>query len=113
MRYLRGFSAPVTLQVLLLVDLVGTISSYGLDCSFPIHNTTLNCGTEVLGDRTSIYGQYMEGCRKTYSTERCDEGENERIRMNIRQPQSMVVSFSFTLCFAMLRYIIIFSLPRP
>jgi prolyl 4-hydroxylase len=44
---------------------------YGMDCSFPVHSTNLNCQNK-LGDRQSIYVTYMQGCR------------------NLRQPQSMV-----------------------
>jgi prolyl 4-hydroxylase len=64
-------------------------ASYGIDCSFPIHNKTLNCG-DLLGDRKSIYEEYMQGCRERYKPEFCDDNEEVRIEMNIRQPRSMV-----------------------
>lgn len=63
-------------------------AEYGVDCSFPIHRE-LTCG-DLLGDRQSIYDHYMQGCRERYSADLCDEGEDMRLEMNLRQPQSMV-----------------------
>jgi prolyl 4-hydroxylase len=64
---------------------------YGMDCSFPVHSTNLNCQNK-LGDRQSIYVTYMQGCRDRYgaSANRCDSTESDRLSMNLRQPQSMV-----------------------
>jgi len=66
--------------------------SYGVDCSFPIHSKSFRCD-DILGDRYQVYEDYMDGCRKRYGRKanRCDESENDRIAMNVRQPQSMVV----------------------
>jgi hypothetical protein len=64
----------------------------GIDCSFAIHSDELgtkNCGGLV--GRQQVYEDYMQGCRDHYKGESCDEVEEERIEMNIRQPQSMVV----------------------
>jgi hypothetical protein len=64
----------------------------GLDCSFPIHTKevgTKNCGGLV--GRQQVYEDYMQGCRDHYNGESCDAVEGDRIEMNIRQPQSMVV----------------------
>jgi hypothetical protein len=43
----------------------------------------------LLGDRQGVYDDFMNGCRKVYG-ESCDLYENDRIVMNLRQPQSMV-----------------------
>jgi len=61
---------------------------YGVDCSFPQHRQEFNCG-ELLGDRKSVYIDYMTGCRQYYGAD-CDEFETDRLRKNQRKPQSMV-----------------------
>ena len=64
----------------------------GIDCSFPIHSKKLgtkNCGGLV--GRQQVYERYMQGCREYYKGDSCDFVEGDRIKMNIRQPQSMVV----------------------
>ena len=67
-------------------------ADYGTDVSFPIHHAQIKDGP--IGDRSKIYKHYMDGCRKKYGKEEsniCDEGEQERIAMNLRQAQSVVV----------------------
>ena len=66
-------------------------ASYGVDCSFPVHSKEFKCG-DLLGDRQSVYEEFMEGCRQHYGSKanRCDITEEDRIAMSIRQPQSMV-----------------------
>ena len=67
---------------------------YGLDCSWPIHDTELNCGS-LLGDRQAVHEEYMEGCKQKWGSrgaQRCDFNEKDRLEMSRRQPQSMVVS---------------------
>jgi prolyl 4-hydroxylase len=63
---------------------------YGVDCSFPIHSTDFKCG-DLLGDRKSVYEDYMQGCRDFYGHRgnRCDSTEADRLDMSLRQPQSM------------------------
>ena len=39
------------LSLLAAASLVDGAAEYGIDCSFPIHNTQLSCGDEILGDR--------------------------------------------------------------
>lgn len=72
----------------------GTIhaAEYGVDCSFPIHSTNFDCG-DLLGDRKKFYEDYMAACRKYVGKKgsRCDDTEEDRLRMSQRQPQSMVV----------------------
>ncbi len=66
---------------------------YATDCSFPIFSTDLKCG-DKLGDRRTFYEDYIEGCRQYHGPQkakRCDATEADRIDMNNRQPQSMVV----------------------
>ena len=70
---------------------------YGVDCSWPVHSKEWKCGGH-LGDRESIYEDFMEGCRKHYGprkAKRCDETERDRIEMSVRQPQSMV-NYTYT-----------------
>lgn len=91
-----------TFVVTVLTVLVGSFAiaeeessaGYGLDCSWPIHNLESSCG-DLLGDRKSVYDEYMRGCREKWGEKgapRCAHGDEERITMNRRQPQSMVVS---------------------
>jgi hypothetical protein len=81
---------PVFLAGLLSVQ--AQDADYGVDCSFPIHSKEWRCG-DTLGNRNPMYEDFMEGCRKKYGRKgaaRCDQTENDRIEMNVRQPQSMV-----------------------
>lgn len=87
--------------------------SYGIDVSFPIHNsvsTNYPClqhnqdssllvpekyrgkPLQVLGDRQSIYLEHLNGCRSAAGEypQSCDRFEYDRLLMNRRQPQSMV-----------------------
>jgi hypothetical protein len=66
-------------------------ADYGADVSFPIHHFKLKEGP--LGDRSAIYEEFMDGCRKFYGKKAssCDEGEKGRLAMSLRQAQSMVV----------------------
>ena len=77
------FLSLLSIQAVLSAD-------YGLDCSFPIHNEELSCG-DLLGDRKTVYDDFMQGCRDFYGKQgdRCDITEKERIEMSIRQPQSV------------------------
>lgn len=85
----------LSLAALLSLPLVHTDAqdaSYGVDCSFPIFSKDLKCG-DLLGDRKAVYEEFMDGCRKYYGNKgnRCDATEDDRIAMDIYQPQSMVV----------------------
>jgi hypothetical protein len=66
---------------------------FGVDCSWPVHSLEWRCG-DLLGDRKSVYENFMEGCRQHFGKKgsRCDTTERDRIEMSVRQPQSMVVS---------------------
>ena len=77
--------------LLLLTATAVLAADYGLDCSFPIHNRELSCG-DLLGDRDAFYEDYVQGCRDYYGKKghRCDITEQERLKMSVRQPQSMV-----------------------
>lgn len=85
----------LTIAIALVV--VGA-ADYGVDCSFPIHSKVSKCGN-LLGDRQKVYNDFMEGCRKAFGQKasRCDITEEDRIAMNVRQPQSMVVRL-FIVC---------------
>jgi len=62
---------------------------YGVDCTFPIHHKNLRCG-DLLGDRSSVYEEYMQGCYDKFDQHVCDDYENDRISMSLRQPAGMV-----------------------
>lgn len=89
----RRFAFLALSAVLLHKNVDAQDASYGLDCSFPIFSKDLKCG-DLLGDRKAVYEEFMDGCRKHYGTKgnRCDTTEDDRIAMDIYQPQSMVVS---------------------
>jgi hypothetical protein len=73
-------------------------ANYGVDCSFPIHSTDLQCG-DLLGDRKAVYEEFMQGCREKWGekgAKRCDSSDMDRLEMSRRQPQSMVVSSLYT-----------------
>jgi prolyl 4-hydroxylase len=81
-----------TLVLAGLISVQAQDATYGVDCSFPIHNNELRCGN-LLGDRQKIYNEFMQGCREFYGKKgkRCDSTEENRLEMSLRQPQSMVV----------------------
>ena len=66
-------------------------TSYGVDVSFPVHYEKLVDGP--LGDRRTLYDDFMTGCRAHYSRrpKACDVTEEGRLEMSVRQPQSMQV----------------------
>ena len=69
-------------------------ATYGTDCSFPIHRKELVCEDEAFArQRQRFYEDFMSSCRKHFGRKarRCDDTEDDRIAMNVRQPQSMVV----------------------
>lgn len=64
---------------------------YGVDVSFPIHHHWTDSSTPLNEERKHIYEDFMDGCRKTFGKkgDRCDQTEQDRIEMSLRQPQSM------------------------
>jgi hypothetical protein len=66
--------------------------NYGVDVSFPMHHHWTSESTPLNPERKRIYEEFMEGCRKKYGSrgDRCDQTENDRIQMSLRQSQSMV-----------------------
>jgi hypothetical protein len=52
---------------------------------------------QPLGDRQAAYDEMIEGCVEFYKEKgfRCREYEADRVRMSLRQAQSMEVSFYF------------------
>jgi hypothetical protein len=62
---------------------------YGVDCSFPIHYKNFRYDN-LLPDQERIYQEFMKGCYEKYSQRHCDDYENDRIKMSLEQPQSMV-----------------------
>ena len=76
------------------LSIVHASAEYGVDCSFPIHHENhWSCGN-LLGNRSQIYHNFMEGCHEYYRSKhqasRCDGTEADRLEMSLRQPQSMV-----------------------
>lgn len=83
-----------------------TETSYGVDVSFPQHHPRVVVpGSGSSGDgygdassssllllpgRQDFYDAFLESCRHHGDHDACDENENDRIAMNLRQPQSMV-----------------------
>lgn len=65
---------------------------YGTDCSFAVHKEDVRPDCAI-GNQRQLYQEYMDGCREYYSPEDCDSEETVRLEMNVRQPQSIVVSF--------------------
>ena len=84
----------LTIFALLFLAHVKFVQSteYGVDCSFPVHSKEWKCDDTKLGNRTKMYHDFMEGCRKTYGKQgfRCDITEDDRLQMSVRQPQSMI-----------------------
>jgi prolyl 4-hydroxylase len=86
------------LRILLLLTLSASPSTatpveYGADVSFPMHFAELPPrDPDILGrdQRQQMYQDHLQGCFDYYNQERCMEVENDRIAMNLRQPQSMV-----------------------
>ena len=90
-----GFLSSLALAYFLAATTVSAqvaINDYGVDCTFPIHGKDLTCDHVFADDRKQAYEDFMEGCRQTYGRKanRCDSTEEDRIRMSLRQPQSMV-----------------------
>jgi hypothetical protein len=91
----------VCAQCLILVVL--KCSSHNLVCILysvdPENNPTppeyKDMAVQPLGDRQSIYKEYVQGCidkyQPTQKHKRCVNNERERVEMSLRQPQSMVV----------------------
>ncbi|KAL3895610.1 MAG: hypothetical protein SGARI_007398, partial [Bacillariaceae sp.] len=91
LEYLPLTAAVVLTGIAILSD-SAIAEDFGLDCSWPIHSNSLNCG-DLLGDRQAVYDEYMEGCRQKWGpngAKRGDANEEDRIEMSRRQPQSMV-----------------------
>ena len=96
-RYMRSFSLFqfVLFFAIFAAHRTGAVD-YGADVSFPVHHRFDNNVSNPLGDRKAFYDNFMNGCRKHHGRKgnRCDEGERGRLAMSLRQPQSMVVSFT-------------------
>jgi prolyl 4-hydroxylase len=87
--------------------------SYGVDVSMPIHHKDTvsinydysphnvlpslyptpqmfrNMPIQPLGDRKSLYHQFLHECQQRYG-DKCDEYEDYRIQTNLQQPRSMI-----------------------
>lgn len=90
--------------------------SYGVDVSFPMHYSKVSDNfawlphnvdpvhndvppelkdmvIQPLGDKNKEYEEFLQGCKEKWGTSgaaRCQQNENDRIAMTLRQPQSMV-----------------------
>ena len=58
----------------------------------PVPREFKHMALQRLGDRQFYYDHFMEGCRHHYAAhaDYCDETEEERMDMNLRQPPSMM-----------------------
>jgi len=58
----------------------------------PIPREFRDMAVQSLGDRQDVYDHFLEGCRahEKDQADACDQTEDDRINMNIRQPPSMV-----------------------
>lgn len=90
------------------------VPEYGVDLSYPMHRATVstnyawlphnldheknaapseyeNMPVQVLGNKQSFYDENIQGCMDYYTSGKhlCLSTEQERIGMNLRQPQSM------------------------
>eukprot|EP00531_Pseudo-nitzschia_arenysensis_P015867 CAMPEP_0116145046 /NCGR_PEP_ID=MMETSP0329-20121206/16360_1 /TAXON_ID=697910 /ORGANISM="Pseudo-nitzschia arenysensis, Strain B593" /LENGTH=370 /DNA_ID=CAMNT_0003640577 /DNA_START=113 /DNA_END=1222 /DNA_ORIENTATION=+ len=64
---------------------------YGTQCSFAITSGNLDgCDPTMLAQRQNFYDDFMQSCANHYSETACEDEEEDRLLMNIRQPQSMV-----------------------
>lgn len=90
-----------TFTSLLLAALIGFTAQnpvhgeYGVDVSWPMQYHPPLRSHPGLEHQQKKYEAFLEGCKSFYkdAADRCDHWEKERIAMNLRQPQSVVVSF--------------------
>ena len=87
--------APTLVKVSADSDEGISSANYGADVSYPMHHAHVT--GDVLGtDKQQFYDDNMKGCFDYYDKEgydgkeACLDVEHERIRMNLRQPQSMI-----------------------
>mmetsp|Transcript_26214 Transcript_26214/g.46232 ORF Transcript_26214/g.46232 Transcript_26214/m.46232 type:complete len:441 (-) Transcript_26214:94-1416(-) len=83
-------SAPSAIQR--LMEPGETSAEYGVDVSYPMQHPNLTIiGSNPLGNRQAFYEEIINDCVKHYGEkgQRCLMNEEERIAMNLRQPQSM------------------------
>lgn len=67
-----------------------TAIEYGVDCSWPMQRFPIrhpNRGTQR--HVAQRYIDYMDGCYQHYSKEECRTSDQERMAMNLHQPQAM------------------------
>jgi hypothetical protein len=89
--------------------------SYGVDVSFPMHHSKVSDNyawlphnmdpgrnevppkykdmvVQPLGDKNKYYDDFLQGCKEKWGSSgaaRCQQNEDDRIAMTLRQPQSM------------------------
>lgn len=81
----------LTLSLLLLhfssaleEDGSGGVQEYGVDQSWPMHYA--NFADDKSSHRFNDYWAHLAGCYKRYHEKVCDESEQERLKMNRKQP---------------------------
>ena len=111
-----------TAALVLFIRPTALAADYGVDVSYPIHhaNTSRNYAwlphnldpslpvppeyegmvIQPLGEKQSFYENLINGCRIHYGNkgDRCDNIEEERVAMSLRQPRGMVVSYFSCRC---------------
>lgn len=88
------------LRLTALIAILGSVfgevavgeSKYGVDESWPMMHSSWK---PLSDERRTTYENFMNGCRESYMNRPglCDDNEQQRLDMTLRQPQSMVVSY--------------------
>jgi hypothetical protein len=105
---MKSLSKPLRLAgaMILLTNLLHNVvgaqdeGHYGVDVSWPMHHGWTESSKPLSEERRAVYEDYMNGCREKYKAKgtRCDDNEQQRLEMTLRQPQSMRVSKTYRLC---------------
>lgn len=84
---IKALSVALVLLGLSQTTVMGQEERIGVDRTFPIHHKEWS---PINPERKRIYEEFMQGCRDAYGRkgDRCDQTEQDRIDMSLRQPQS-------------------------
>lgn len=83
--FIASFISSLLNEVASKVDLTSDPPEYGVDCSTPIHYGINKKECPYFHEQ---YTKMMQGCYKLYSKRECDQGEKDRLRMNLAQPRT-------------------------
>ena len=96
-------SSLMVLRLLFLALIIGNFAAtaktnsnntieYGADISFPMQHSSIksDVSLEVFGhDTQHLYNEILQGCIRTYDSERCHHTEERRISRCLHRPQAM------------------------